>query len=187
MSENTGRFPLAFDLNGNPLEIPAGAVAWRVRRGGGRKGRPRNVFDADTGRQLEIPLGATLEDLIQTGCAADRYLLYPVDAEGRIIPGIVAVTEIAEGVGCDDDEPDGVSGDLIGQLLQTVRAQSDTLCRALVAATSGYGPVRQTGPAPLLVEQPSDGGIKPDQIAQIANAAKAVFESFKPQTPGGST
>src|SRR5262249_30306684 len=176
MSENANRFPLAYDLNGNPLELPPGAVAWRVRRGGGRKGRPRNVFDAETGRQLEVPLGATLEDLIQAGCPADRYLLYPVDAEGRIISGVVAVTEVAEGLGEEDGGMPGPAGDLVGQLLQTVRAQSDTLCRALEAATSGYGPLRPVAPAPVMLEQPADGGIRPEQIAQIASAAKAVFE-----------
>src|SRR5690349_23195330 len=98
------RHPLAFDANGNPLTVPDGACGWRVRRGGGRRGRPRNVFDAETGRQLEIPLGATLQDLIETNVPADRYLLYPVDAAGQIMPGIVAVTEVPAG---DDDVDDG--------------------------------------------------------------------------------
>src|SRR6185312_13249257 len=97
------RYPLAFDANGNPIELPPEAVKWRVRRGGGRRGRPRHVFDAETGRQLEIPLTATLDTLIDAGCTADRYLLYPVDGEGHLIGGIIAVTEIAEGA---DGEPD---------------------------------------------------------------------------------
>src|SRR5262249_53898325 len=178
MSENANRFPLAYDLNGNPLDLPEGAVAWRVRRGGGRKGRPRNVFDAETGRQLEVPLGASFEDLIQAGCPADRYLLYPVDGEGKIVPGIVAVTEVPEGANDDEVTAAGEPGDLMAHLLSTVRTQSDTLSGALEAATSGYGPVRPASPTPLVIEQPPDGGIKPDQIWQIANAAKAVFESF---------
>src|SRR4051795_1901004 len=95
--ENEARYPLAFDSNGNPVKVPENAVAWRVRRGGGRRGRPRNVFDASTGRQLEIALGASIEDLMETNVPADRYLLYPVDAQGSLIPGIVAVTEVTEG------------------------------------------------------------------------------------------
>jgi hypothetical protein len=190
-SENQAetRYPLAYDLNGNPVQLPASAVAWRVRRGGGRRGRPRNVFDAETGRQLEIPLGSSLDDLIQSGCPADRYLLYPVDAEGKLLPGVVAVTEVPEGA-TDDDEraaSGGVSGDLVQQLLSTVRAQSDTLCRALEAAASGYGQVRPASPAPVYVEQPPPseaGGIKPEQIAQIVGVAKSVFDSFR---SGGGT
>src|SRR6185312_12359387 len=101
------RYPLAFDANGNPLMVPSGAVAWRVRRGGGRRGRPRNVFDAETGRQLEVPLGATLQDLIETNVPADRYLLYPVDAQGLIMSGVVAVTEVPADESEDVDSSDG--------------------------------------------------------------------------------
>src|SRR5262249_27843449 len=93
-SEQETRYPLAYDANGNPLDVPPEAVAWRVRRGGGRRGRPRHMFDPETGRQLEVPLAATLDSLIDAGCLGDRYLLYPVDGEGRVIPGVVAVTEV---------------------------------------------------------------------------------------------
>jgi hypothetical protein len=103
---------------------------------------------------------------------------------------------VPEGAGDDDErEMGGVgSGDLVQQLLSTVRSQSDTLCRALEAATSGYGPVRPAPPTPVVVEQPPPdaGGIKPDQIAQIMGVAKSVFDSFKggsgaPPTEGGGT
>jgi hypothetical protein len=52
------RYPLAFDSSGNPLTLPDEARMWRVRRGGGRRGRPRNVFDPQDGPPLEISLGA---------------------------------------------------------------------------------------------------------------------------------
>lgn len=196
-SQGEQRYPLAFDLNGNPIKVPEGAVAWRVRRGGGRRGRPRNVFDAETGRQLEVPLGASLDDLIESGCPADRYLLYPVDAEGHILTGVVAVTEIQEGSLDEEGRPaveHGDRDDIVSQLLSTVRAQSDTLCRALEAAASGYGQVRPAPPTPVIVEQPppEPSGIKPDQIAQIVGVAKSVFDSFKagggaPPTEGGGS
>src|SRR5258706_3450741 len=102
------RYPLANDANGNPIDVPPNAVAWRVRRGGGRRGRPRNVFDSETGRQLEIALGAGLDDLIACNVPPDRYLLYPIDAQGQIIPGMVAVTEVS--ATDDDDEDDDTDG-----------------------------------------------------------------------------
>lgn len=185
-SQRDSRYPLAFDSNGNPITLPDNARAWRVRRGGGRRGRPRNVFD-DTGRQLEIPLGASLEDLIDAGCPADRYLLYPIDADGKVIPGIVAVTEIAETAieGEEDPGPTVSQADpLLREMLVTLKASNESLCRALEATTSGYGPVRpqQSPPQPVYVEQPAskdDGGFKPEQIAQVGAIAKMVFDAIK--------
>src|SRR5687767_10910174 len=97
-------YPLANGANGEPLDVPENAVAWRVRRGGGRRGRPRIVFDNETGRQLEVSIHATIEDLVDCGCPAGRYRLEAVDKDGRLIPGIVAVTEIPADAGDDDEQ-----------------------------------------------------------------------------------
>lgn len=199
MSSATSRYPLAFDQNGNPLEIPEGAVAWRVRRGGGRRGRPRNVFDPETGRQLEIPLGANLDELINAGCEADRYLLYPIDAEGRIVPGLIAVTEVPR---TDEDQPEqGASGvadeSYVGQLLATIKAQADALCRAIDSTSSGYGNVRPPVPPPITFDQPlalpKDEGFKAEHLANIMGMAKTVFDALKgagvgtPEPSGGGS
>ena len=199
--QNASRYPLAFDTNGNPIEVPSEAVAWRVRRGGGRRGRPRNVFD-ENGRQLEIPLGSTLENLIDSGCIADRYLLYAIDRGGNILPGAIAVTEIPEGDDAAEDEDgpkmstvDPLVRDLISTLNRTTalaEKANDQLCRALEAAVSGYGPVRPAQlPQPVFVEQPApakdEGGFKPDQIAQYATVAKMVFDMIKGGAPAGES
>jgi hypothetical protein len=208
-SRSETRYPLAFDANGNPLTVPSGAVAWRVRRGGGRRGRPRNVFDAETGRQLEVPLGATLQDLIETNVPADRYLLYPVDAQGLIMPGIVAVTEVP----ADESEDADATGDaaglredstnphiaLLARQQQTIQAMASELSKSLAAAVSGYAPVRPQAPiapTPIMMEQaqpsapiPSGGMIdsllnmKPEQMMQLAGFAKMMFDMIK----GGGT
>jgi hypothetical protein len=195
------RYPLAFDSNGNPLDIPPQAIAWRVRRGGGRRGRPRNVFDAETGRQLELPLGSTLDDLVSTGVEADRYLLYPIDSEGRILAGIVAVTEVPEGDGGDGD-PSAATDEksaLLALLVRqqaTIDSQNDRLARALEATVSGYGPVRPPAPiapTPIVMEQPMQqqpppnaGGFmdtlvnaKPEQLMQFAMMAKQVYDMIR--------
>ena len=179
------RQPLARDMNGNPIPIPPSAVAWRVRRGGKRRGRPRNVFNADC-QQLEVPLGATLDDLIEAGCSSDRYLLYPVDGAGTLIPGLVAVTEVPDGVGDEDEPSGGFDKGLVAQLLATVKAQSDTLCRAIEATTSGYGPVRAGQPTQVVVEQaaalpepPAEPVLRPDQIAQVIGMVKSVYDMVK--------
>ena len=166
------RYPLAFDLNGNPLQVPAHAVAWRVRRGGGKRGRPRNVFDTTTGRQLEIALGASIEDLASTNVPPDRYLLYPVDEQGSIIPGIVAVTEVTEIDSEDEGEAEHVAApslpkdpwlavlasfertlasyekNFAGQY-EVINRAMDSHTKSLDRAVSGYAPVRPVMPAPL--------------------------------------
>jgi len=198
--EDEPQYPLAYDANGNPIELPPEAVAWRVRRGGGRRGRPRHVFDPETGRQLEVPLAGNLDSLIDASCEADRYLLYPVDGEGRIIPGIIAVTEVPEVSGEEQDPMQALAGGekgtllvVIQQQLATIQRQGETLCRALEATTSGYGRVQPAPPAPVMVEQSpqqvivedekEESAFKPEQIAEIANIAKSIFDMFKP--PGG--
>lgn len=197
-----GRYPLAFDGNGNPIDVPEGAIAWRVRRGGGRRGRPSHVFDSETGRQLEIPLGASIDALIEAGCPADRYLLYPVDAEGRVIPGIVAVTAVSEAEP-DDDAPRAAVADastsqlavlarVCEQQMQTIQRFGEYLCRGFESAAAGYGPLRpMTKPAPVVVEapapEPPSSGFKPEQMMELMQVAKVVFDMVKGSVGAGAS
>src|SRR3954454_7231132 len=125
------KYPLANDVNGNPIDVPENASAWRVRRAPVGTGRPQNVYDPETGRQLEVALDATLDHLRQCGCGAGRYRLEAVDGESKAIPGVVAFTELAV-----EEEVDPAAAELpeaMTRLLETVEKQSDTLCRALEA------------------------------------------------------
>lgn len=179
----TKQYPLANDANGDPLDIPAHAVAWRVRRGGGRRGRPRVVFDAETGRQLEIGLGATIDDLIDHGCPPGRYRLEAIDADGRMIPGVIAITEIPAGADEPDEEAPEVA-DPFRQVLQLVGQLVDTNCRAMEAMASAFGQVR---PAQIMYppEPPHSEGMKPDQLAQLMELAKGVASAFTQGATGG--
>lgn len=181
------RHPLARDNQGTPFEVPPNAIAWRVRRGGGRRGRPRSIFDSD-GRPLDVALGASLDDLSNEGCEPGRYQLYPVDAEGRVIPGVIAVTEIPEE---DEDTQERISDDsaaTVGQLLATIRTQSETLCRALEATTSGYGPVRPAIPAlpptpaptQIVVESPPAAEPAPLTTEAIMKMVMDAIQMFGP-------
>ncbi len=92
-------YALANDENGTPLDVPATAAGWLVRRHAGGKGRPGAVYDAD-GRPLVAPLGATARDLRTLGCGAGSYRLEAVDANRRAV-GVVAFTELKP----DEDDP----------------------------------------------------------------------------------
>jgi hypothetical protein len=190
------RYPLAFDVNGNPLKLPPEAVAWRVRRGGGRRGRPRHVYDTDTGRQLEIPLAASVETLIECSCPADRYLLYPIDALGNIIPGIVAVTEVPETEETAEEVAPGTETANSSAMLMlnkeqhaTIREMAQAMCRAIDSTSSGYHRIRPAEAAPVILqpppaapaptdEKPKASGLFTDE--QIAFALGKVAELAMP-------
>lgn len=73
-------FTLAFNLEGEPIEVPASAVAWQVRRSATRD-RSHVVYAAD-GLPLLFPLDTGIEDLRAAAKLDGRYRLVPVD-EGR--------------------------------------------------------------------------------------------------------
>ena len=77
MATTARQIPLAFDANGEPLKVLDSAVAWRVRRGGGRGADARNIVFNREGRQLEIPIESTIEDLADHGCHPGRYSWRP--------------------------------------------------------------------------------------------------------------
>lgn len=186
------RYPLAYDSNGEPLTVPSDAVAWRVRRGGGRRGRPRNVFNT-SGRQLEIPIGATIDELVNEGCEPDNYLLYAIDAAGRALPGVIAVTEVA---GDEEDAAEGTSSasasnelTALGHALATIRSQTDAMSRALDHTTRGYAPVTPHVPVPIqpsvaLAEQSAPpSGV---DMAQVMGVAKMVMDLIRGAMPSSA-
>jgi hypothetical protein len=172
------KYPLANDLSGNPIEVPDHTQGWRVRRQPVGVGRPQNVYDPETGRQLEVALDVTLEDLRQSGCAPGRYRLEAIDGEGKAIPGIVAFTELLF-----EDEPSAnvaAIAEPIARLLDTVEKQSDTICRALEAMAHAFGPVRPAGP--VVVEQPvaPAEGVNTEKLMEtVVPVVKMLTNAFK--------
>ena len=183
--------PMAFDVDGNPITLPPEAVAWRVRRGGGRRGRPRAVFDHDTGLQLDVPLTASIDDLAERGCKPDRYRLEAVDEDGRVIPNIVAIVELPSEEEDEEEKPQPLLPEPPDKLTmafalieKVVNANSQTM----QAMASAFGTVRPAHeqPAPIVIEQPQQAapaptGMQPEQLIQmvtgigqmLANAWKA--------------
>lgn len=78
-------FELAFDLDGNPVEVPTAAVSWRVRKLPVR-GRPLVVYGLD-GLPLIMPINATLAELRSAVQLEGHYRLDPVDEHRRELAG----------------------------------------------------------------------------------------------------
>ena len=78
---------LAFNMNGEPFEVPASATGWRVRRMK-HKGAPEVVYGRD-GLPLVLPIEASVDDLRNAVGTAGRYRVDPVDGH-RPIPNAAA-------------------------------------------------------------------------------------------------
>jgi len=79
---------LAFNVNGEPFEVPGETAAWRVRRLK-QKGAPEVVYGRD-GLPLVLPLEAELDDLRREAGGPGRYRLDPIDETHRAIPNAQA-------------------------------------------------------------------------------------------------
>lgn len=78
---------LAFNMNGEPFEVPPVATGWRVRRMK-HKGAPEVVYGRD-GLPLVLPIEAAVDDLRNAVGTPGRYRVDPVDGH-RPIPNAPA-------------------------------------------------------------------------------------------------
>jgi hypothetical protein len=78
---------LAFNMNGEPFEVPTSATGWRVRRMK-PKGAPEVVYGRD-GLPVVLPLDASVDDLRDAVEAPGRYRVDPV-ADHHAIPNAPA-------------------------------------------------------------------------------------------------
>jgi hypothetical protein len=142
--------PLANDANGEPLMIPPEAVAWRVRKLARRAGRPKVIFDPETGRPLELALGVNIDDFATQVGESGRYRLEAIDAQGRCIPGCVAVTELIL-----DEEPEAAqaSNTPHADLRELVAQLVESNAQVMKALASAFGQVH-----PVLQQQAANNG-----------------------------
>jgi hypothetical protein len=179
---------LAFNLNGEPFDVPPTMAAWRVRKLK-PKGAPEVVYGRD-GLPLFLPMDADIEDLRREARGEGRYRLDPVDDHNRAVanaqasyvcvhpvertPELAAHVAAAPGIQAD------TTAQLVNALLESQKQHTE-LARmyvsqfpVLVNALSGV--VRSAGDAglparvPLLVPvapeaKPAEptGGAKDDE------------------------
>ncbi len=93
---------LAFNVNGEPFEVPASAIGWRVKRLKA-KGAPEVVYGRD-GLPLVLPVDSDLDDLRVEVGTPGRYRLDPIDEANKPVPngtpGYVFVHADARPVDC---------------------------------------------------------------------------------------
>jgi hypothetical protein len=79
---------LAFNINGDPFDVPANAIGWRVRKMKA-KGAPEVVYGR-SGQPLVLPLEADIDDVRAEVTGTGRYRLDPVDDTNKPIEGAPA-------------------------------------------------------------------------------------------------
>src|SRR5258706_15532933 len=83
---------LAYDLNGEPITLPASAQWWRVRRfrNPGMRGAPEVVLDRD-GAPLILPVDCTFVEFRElVDAVPGRYRLDPLDERRNVVPNVQA-------------------------------------------------------------------------------------------------
>ena len=204
---NEKEHPLAKDINGDPVEVPDDAVAWRVRRRSGKQGRPQSVFDPETGTPLEIELDSGIDELRPYGSGG--YRLDAIDGSGKLIAGVTAYVEVpAEEVAVVEPQAPSETVVALRELTQLLRESMTANSRALEAMASAFGPVRparvQSAEPVVVATQPPDEQKANDfmtkalealpaiaqimpMLAQVFNAAVAQVKASADPTGGDST
>jgi hypothetical protein len=166
---------LAFNVNGEPFDVPPTMAAWRVRKLKA-KGAPEVVYGRD-GLPLFLPMDADVEDLRREARGEGRYRLDPVDEHNRLVPNTQA-SYVCVHPGPQTLEPEvaatrlpvqqaDTTAHLIHALLESQKQHTE-LARMYVAqfpvlVNALSGVVRSAGDAglparvPLVVPVPADG------------------------------
>lgn len=174
----TQRHPMANDANGNPLHLPENAAGWRVRKLARKAGRPKVIFDSETGRPLELPLTVTYDDFAETVGEVGRYRLEAFDGNGQNIPGCVAITEVS----FDDDEeanapPQTNPTEALPHLIQLVGKLVETNARVMEAMASAFGQVRPARTLePVIVERAAEA--KAEENPFVANLVQSFLQQY---------
>ncbi len=185
---------LAYNLNGDPFEVPPGASGWRVRRMK-HKGAPEVAY-ARNGQPLVMPLEAEVDDLRAQVSTPGRYRLDPVDENNRPIEGapagyvyvhdLTAAAPVATDASHRPIAPLGASSESI--VIEAMRMNAE-IARAVVhrfpqimeasavllRAADGVGiPARV--PRVIKVDREDDDDDADDDESEPAPRAKAGFD-----------
>src|SRR5258708_1929215 len=157
---------IAFNINGEPFEVPPAMAAWRVRKLKPR-GAPEVVYGRD-GLPLFLPMDADIEDLRQEVPRDGRYRLDPVDDHNRPLPNTQAsyvcvrpverTSEPAASSGSSAAWNPDATTQLVAALLESQKQHTEMarmyVSQFAVVANAMAGVVRSAGGAGLAARGP---------------------------------
>ncbi|MBA3462817.1 MAG: hypothetical protein H0T46_22870 [Deltaproteobacteria bacterium] len=80
---------LAYNVNGEPFDVPEKVTGWRGKLLRGGRGAPGVAYGRD-GRPLTLGVDATLDDLREAVDVSGRFRLDPIDDDGKVVEGVPA-------------------------------------------------------------------------------------------------
>lgn len=163
MSHQTSH-PLAWSQTGDPIELPATAVLWRVRRltGSVKGGAPEMVYGAD-GLPLMVDIGATPDEFAEAvERKAGKYRLDALDDARKPVAGVPAAYVTVPGAAARIEAMNGEPHEIaVRTLADALARQSDALikqsaqiasiadaCARVIAAVDAAGLPRPVAPPP---------------------------------------
>lgn len=131
---------LAYNIQGDPFEVPAAATAWRVRKMK-QKGAPEVVYGRD-GLPLMLPIEAGIEELRAEVSSPGRYRLDPMADDQRPLAEATSAYVFLH----PDAEPQGGGGGGArgGARLDAVEAMLAEITRANLETTRANSTLAQT-------------------------------------------
>lgn len=186
------QYPLAHDENGSPIEIPATAAGWLVRRHSGGRGRPGAVYDHD-GRPLVLPLESTAADLRAGGCRPAMYRLDAVDSNRKVL-GVAAYTEVRRDEDAPERESSGAAGSSIGDAAVAALARAVEAMQRVQAEREKAQAERERAQAEMLsrlIERlappppPPVPRNMPDVLREFTDVQKLVRKLAPEESDGG--
>lgn len=185
---------LAFNLSGEPFEVPSAAVGWRVRKLK-HKGAPEVVYGRD-GTPLILPIDADMEDLRREARSEGRYRLDPLDDQNRALPdapaGYVCLhpAERTEPAPTPSPVPQGpdhaiveamrMNTELARTIVERFPAMLDSAAGLLRAADGAGLPAREPRGLPEAVEAEPDTEPETEEVAPKATGWAGLLETITP-------
>jgi hypothetical protein len=126
---------LAFNFDGEPIDVPTSAIAWQVRQPASQ-GTPELTGTADR-LPLFLPIDAGIEDLCRAVGSDGRYQLVPVDENHRPIEGAACASVWLRSRRVMDASTVAMAGLSIQQVLAMAKTNVD-VARLLLAQAAVF-------------------------------------------------
>ena len=159
---------LAYDVNGEPIGLPASAQFWKVRRfrNPGMRGAPEIVIDRD-GAPLVLPIDCSFVDFRElVDAQPGRYRLDPLDERRKVVANVpaayVSLNEALRNsapLGGTTDERDLVIRDLVRAHVEMVKTMSERFSSMMDA---GANLLRAADAAGITSRKPPEPAQEPD-------------------------